>query len=161
MSARASSTLTDLSRDECLRLLSASTVGRVVVIRPAIETPVIRPVNYVFDEASQSVVFRCIPGTKFATLMRASRAWFEVDDIDAERRTGWSVIIAGVTEVVTQPGEVRRLQSIGVDSWIAGENAEWVTIGARVVSGRRVRAIVGITEREVVAMPDGARPRRA
>ena len=37
MSAGASSTLTDLGRDECLRLLSASTVGRVVVVRPVRE----------------------------------------------------------------------------------------------------------------------------
>ena len=128
MSAGASSNLTELGRDECLRLLSASTVGRVVVIRPVVETPVIRPVNYAFDEASQSVVFRCIAGTKFATLMRASRAWFEIDDIDADRRTGWSVIVGGVTEVITQPAEVRRLDTIGVGSWIAGEDAEWVRI---------------------------------
>jgi nitroimidazol reductase NimA-like FMN-containing flavoprotein (pyridoxamine 5'-phosphate oxidase superfamily) len=141
MSAAASSSLTELGRDECLRLLGASTVGRVVVIRPAIETPVIRPVNYVFDEASQSVVFRCIPGTKFASLMRASRAWFEIDDIDADRRTGWSVIVGGVTEVVTQAAEVRRFDTIGVDSWIAGQDADWVRIRARVVSGRSVHEV--------------------
>jgi nitroimidazol reductase NimA-like FMN-containing flavoprotein (pyridoxamine 5'-phosphate oxidase superfamily) len=147
MSAMASSTLTELRRDECLRLLNATTVGRVVVVRPVEDMPVIRPVNYVFDEASQSVVFRCIPGTKFASLMRASRAWFEIDDIDADRRTGWSVIAGGVTEVVTQPAEVRRLDAIGVDSWIAGQDAEWVRIRARVVSGRRVRAAAGVTQR--------------
>jgi uncharacterized protein len=148
MSADAASTLTDLGRDECLRLLSATTVGRVVVVRQAEDTPVIRPVNYAFDDASQSVVFRCIPGTKFASLMRAARAWFEIDDIDADRHTGWSVIIAGVTEVVTQPTEVRRLETIGVDNWIAGPDAEWIRIRARVVSGRRVRATVGVTERD-------------
>lgn len=143
MSAGVSATLTELGRDECLRLLSATTVGRVVVVRPVEDMPVIRPVNYAFDAASQSVVFRCIPGTKFASLMRASRAWFEIDDIDADRRTGWSVIVGGVTEVVTQPAEVGRLDAIGVDSWIAGQDAEWVRIRARVVSGRRVRAAVG------------------
>lgn len=143
MSAGVSATLTELGRDECMRLLSAATVGRVVVVRPVEDMPVIRPVNYAFDEASQSVVFRCIPGTKFASLMRASRAWFEIDDIDADRRTGWSVIVGGVTEVVTQPAEVGRLDAIGVDSWIAGQDAEWVRIRARVVSGRRVRAAVG------------------
>jgi nitroimidazol reductase NimA-like FMN-containing flavoprotein (pyridoxamine 5'-phosphate oxidase superfamily) len=148
MSATASSTLTDLGREECLRLLRATTVGRVVVVRQADETPVIRPVNYAFDDASQSVVFRCVPSTKFASLMRACRAWFEIDDIDADRRAGWSVIIAGVTEVVTRPAEVRRLQTIGVDTWIAGADAEWIRIRARVVSGRRVRATVGPTEQD-------------
>jgi hypothetical protein len=122
---------------------------------------VIRPVNYAFDEASQSVVFRCIPGTKFASLMRASRAWFEIDDIDADRRTGWSVIVAGVTEVVTHPTEVRRLDTIGVDSWIAGKEAEWVRIRARVVSGRRLGATVGATGARALTMPDAKRPPRA
>jgi hypothetical protein len=140
MSETAISTLTDLGRDECLRLLGASTVGRVVVVRPTEGTPVIRPVNYAFDDVSQSVVFRCIPGTKFASLMRAARAWFEIDDVDADRRSGWSVIVIGVTEVVTSPTEVRRLEAIGVESWISGDDAEWVRIRARVLSGRRVRA---------------------
>jgi hypothetical protein len=57
------------------------------------------------------------------------------------------VIVGGVTEVVTQPAELRRLDTIGVESWIAGEDAEWVRIRARVVSGRRVRAAVRVTER--------------
>ena len=148
MSGADSSTPTDLGRDECLRLLGATTVGRVVVVRRTEDIPVIRPVNYAFDEASQSVVFRCIPGTKFASLMRASRAWFEIDDIDAERRTGWSVIVAGVTEWVTHAAEVRRLETLGVDSWIAGRDAEWIRIRARVVSGRRVNATVEVIERD-------------
>jgi len=147
MPAPASPTLTEIERDECLRLLRAATVGRVVVVRPAQDLPVIRPVNYAFDEASQSVVFRCIPGTKFASLMRASRAWFEIDDIDTGRRTGWSVIVAGATEVVTEANEVRHLETLGVDSWITGHEAEWIRIRARVVSGRWVRATAGITER--------------
>ena len=148
MSAVAASTLTELARDECLQLLSAATVGRVVVVRRAEDVPVIRPVNFAFDASSRSVVFRCIRGTKFASLMRASRAWFEIDGIDADRRTGWSVIVAGVTEWVTRAAEVRRLETLGVDTWIAGHDAEWIRIRTRVVSGRRVSATVGATERD-------------
>jgi uncharacterized protein len=148
MSGAPAASLSTLGRDECLRLLAAMTVGRVVVVRPVEDLPVIRPVNYALDAASQSVVFRCIRGTKFASLMRASRAWFEIDAIDADRRTGWSVIVGGVTEWVTQAAEVRRLESIGLDSWIAGEDAEWVRIRTRVVSGRRLGATVGATERD-------------
>lgn len=148
MSGAPLATLSDLRRDECLRLLGAATIGRVVVVRRAEDTPVIRPVNYAFDIASQSVVFRCLPGTKFASLVRAARASFEIDDIDADRRSGWSVIVAGMTEVVTHPVEVRRLEAIGLDSWITGENAQWVRIRARVISGRRLGATVGVTERD-------------
>jgi nitroimidazol reductase NimA-like FMN-containing flavoprotein (pyridoxamine 5'-phosphate oxidase superfamily) len=145
MSDAASPILVALGRDECLRLLSTAAVGRVVVLTPS-GTPVIRPVNHTFDQASQSVVFRSIEGTKFATLVRSSKAWFEIDEIDPEDRTAWSVIIAGVTEVVTQPAEVRRLEALGSESWIAGREAQWIRIRARVVSGRRLT--VGVTEQE-------------
>jgi nitroimidazol reductase NimA-like FMN-containing flavoprotein (pyridoxamine 5'-phosphate oxidase superfamily) len=138
--------LADLSREECLRLLGTGQIGRLVVLTGLGNTPVIRPVNYVFDEASQSVVFRCTEGTKLVTLLRASRAWFEVDDIDPARRTGWSVLIAGVTEPVTESHEIRRLERLGLESWIAGPESRWVRIRARVVSGRRVAASVPATE---------------
>jgi len=133
-------TLSELDREECLRLVAAGTVGRVVAVRPMGRTPVIRPVNYGFDQASQSVVFRCIAGTKFGTLMRATHAWFEIDAIDRERRAGWSVIVSGVSELVTSAAEARRLDAMGVDSWIAAERSEWIRIRAGVVTGRRLSA---------------------
>jgi len=48
-----SSTMHELSREECLRLLAANGVGRLAVSGK--DAPVIRPVNYAFDEPSQSV----------------------------------------------------------------------------------------------------------
>jgi uncharacterized protein len=138
--------LADLDRDECLRLLGAGQIGRLVVLTAAGNTPVIRPVNYVFDEASQSIAFRCGEGTKLITLLHASRAWFEVDEIDAANRTGWSVLVSGVTEIVSERHEIQRLERLGLESWIAGPAAHWVRIRARVVSGRRVAASVPPTE---------------
>jgi len=137
--------LVDVDREECLRLLAGGNVGRVVVLAPA-GTPVIRPVNYVFDEASQSVVFRCAEGTKLVSLLRAARAWFEVDEIDSTARSGWSVIIAGVTEALTRPEEIRRLEAQALDTWAVGGAASWIRIRARVVSGRRIVSSVPLTE---------------
>ena len=145
MTAAAPTRLMELGREECLRLLGAQTVGRLVVLTPA-GTPVIRPVNYALDPASQSVVFRCAAGTKLVSLMRAAHAWFEIDAIDEATRTGWSVIVAGVTEAVTRSEEVRRLESLALDSWAAGPEAKWFRIRARVVSGRRIGASVAVTE---------------
>ncbi|MGZ4297536.1 MAG: pyridoxamine 5'-phosphate oxidase family protein [Solirubrobacteraceae bacterium] len=139
--------LAELGRDECLRLLGAASVGRVVVLTGVGHTPVIRPVNYVFDEVSQSVVFRATPGTKLITLLRAARAWFEVDEIDPVSRSGWSVIISGVAEPVTQRHEISRLERLALHSWIAGPDSRWIRIRARVVSGRRVQGSVPVTEK--------------
>ena len=137
--------LAALPREECLQLLAAAEIGRLVVVVPGQDTPLIRPVHYAFDAASQSVVFRCIQGTKLHFLVRSARAWFEVDDVDVRRRTGWSVIITGATEPITQPQEIRRLDSLMPSAWVAGPDARWVRIRARVVSGRRVQPSVAAT----------------
>jgi uncharacterized protein len=145
MTAATSAKWADLTRNECLRLVKDGTVGRVVVLTPA-GTPVIRPVNYAFDDVSQSVVFRCSQGTKLVTLLRAARAWFEVDDFDSAARVGWSVIIAGVTEPLARPHDVARVEGLALDTWAGGADAVWFRIRARVVSGRRIGSAVAGTE---------------
>ena len=52
--------------------------------------------------------------------------------------TGWSVIVTGVTELVTHPSEIRRLDSLGLEPWAPGRKAHWVHIRAWTVSGRRI-----------------------
>jgi uncharacterized protein len=132
--------LVELSRPECLELLGANSFGRLAVAGGA-QAPIIRPVNYAFDEATQSVVFRTAWGSKFHSLVRATHAAFEVDAVDAGNRTGWSVIIVGVTEEVVSPAELRRLVDVGVDPWGPGDKHHWVRIRARAVSGRRIRPV--------------------
>ena len=128
----------DLSREECLELLAAHGVGRLAV--SAKDAPVIRPVNYAFDQPSQSVVFRTAPGSKFYALLRQNTAAFEVDGVDPDRRSGWSVIIVGATEEVTNPSDVRRLDGLGLEQWAPGEKPHWMRIRAWTVSGRRIAA---------------------
>jgi uncharacterized protein len=126
-----------LSRDECLQLLAAHNFGRLAV---TMETPVIRPVNYAFDERSQSVVFRTADGSKFHALLLQANAAFEIDGIDADARTGWSVIIIGMAEEVTNPSEIRRLDRLGLEHWAPGPKPHWVRIRAWTVTGRQIAA---------------------
>lgn len=134
----APSQMVELPREECLRLLAENSFGRLAVILGGV--PVIRPVNYVFDRAWQSVAFRTAAGSKLHALLRSARAAFEIDGIDPTTRTGWSVIIAGVTEEVTKPGDIRRLDGLGLDAWSPGDKPHWVHIRAWTVSGRRIVA---------------------
>jgi uncharacterized protein len=131
------SEMLDLSREECLRLLASNSFGRLAVCIGE-DAPVIRPVNYVFDKPSQSVVFRTALGSKFHALLRSANAAFEIDGIDEGSRTGWSVIMRGVTDEVTNASEVRRLDSFGLEPWAPGHKAHWVHIRAWTVSGRRI-----------------------
>ena len=125
------------SAGECLELLGSQGVGRLAVAGAG-QAPTLRPVNYVFDQATQSVVFRTAWGSKFVSLVRATHAAFEIDSVDVSTRTGWSVIVVGVTEEVTSPAEVRRLGGLGLDPWLPGDKHHWIRIRARTVSGRRI-----------------------
>ncbi len=129
--------MVELSRDECLELLAGHSFGRLAVSMGE-GAPVIRPVNYLFDRPSQSVVFRTAPGSKFHALLRSADAAFEIDGTDEQSSTGWSVIIHGITEEVTNQGDIRRLDQLGLQPWAPGDKRHWMHIRARTVSGRRI-----------------------
>lgn len=129
--------LVELDREECLALLAETRVGRLAVNAPG-WPPVIRPVTYVFDSSSQSVVFRTAQGSKFTAVLLAEQAAFEIDGFDPAGETGWSVIIIGVAEEITNAAEVHRLEQLGLRAWAPGEKPHWVRIRAYTVSGRRI-----------------------
>lgn len=129
--------LIELTRQECLDLLKTGGFGRLAV-NGTHTAPILRPVNYVFDPHSQSVVINTAEGAKLHSLLRETHATFEVDAVDAATRTGWSVIIVGVTEALTKPDEIRRMEALELDSWTPNEKSHWVRIRAWKVSGRRL-----------------------
>lgn len=129
--------MVELSREECLKLLASHSFGRLAVSMGE-GAPVIRPVNYLFDRPSQSVVFRTAPGSKFHALLHSADAAFEIDGTDEQSRTGWSVIISGVTQELTNQGDIRRLDQLGLQPWAPGDRRHWMHIRAWTVSGRRI-----------------------
>jgi nitroimidazol reductase NimA-like FMN-containing flavoprotein (pyridoxamine 5'-phosphate oxidase superfamily) len=135
----------ELTREDCLRLLATTELGRIVITVAGWEQPVIRPVNYVFDESSQSVLVRSAPGSKLYAVLRSARATFEIDGSDPAERTGWSVIISGVSEEITNPAELRRIDGLGLEPWAPGHQGRWIRIRANTVSGRRISTVSEVT----------------
>jgi nitroimidazol reductase NimA-like FMN-containing flavoprotein (pyridoxamine 5'-phosphate oxidase superfamily) len=129
--------LTALTNEECRRLLAAHHLGRLAVTLPS-GRPLIRPVNYVFDQPTQSVVFRSRAGSKHYALTQAPRACFEIDDGAGGGIGAWSVIIVGSTEIVSRANEIERLEELGLETWGHGDDMDWVRIHANTVSGRRL-----------------------
>ncbi|HTX30403.1 MAG TPA: pyridoxamine 5'-phosphate oxidase family protein [Solirubrobacteraceae bacterium] len=127
--------LQELDRAQCLRLLAATRFGRVAVSAGA-QPPLIRPVNYVFDERTESIVFRSGAGSKLHRLLASRQATFEIDGLDVANRTGWSVIVRGVAQEITDTFEIGRLERSPLDPWAPGEKAHWIRIRARAVTGR-------------------------
>jgi hypothetical protein len=100
--------------------------------------PVVRPVLYVFDRTTQSIVFRSARGSTFTALLLAGVAAFEIDGIETSAETGWSVIVQGPIQEIKSPSEIRRLERRGLQHWSPGETPHWIPIRASVVSGRRI-----------------------
>ena len=127
-----------LERHECLALLAGEEVGRLGLVWGG--HPLILPVNYVLD--GDTVVFRTAPGTKLDASRRTAVA-FEVDRFDGATREGWSVVVQGVADEVTDfadPALLERLGRLRLDPWSEGDKPHVVRIVPRVVSGRRLRA---------------------
>lgn len=123
--------LSEMSREECLQLGAAFSIGRIAVGR-ADDAPLVVPVNYVLD--GEAIVFRTDPGSKLFAL-REHPVSFQVDFVDPFHRTGWSVLVAGVAYEAT-PLEIAHLT---VEPWSGGEKQHWVRVLPRTVSGRRIR----------------------
>jgi nitroimidazol reductase NimA-like FMN-containing flavoprotein (pyridoxamine 5'-phosphate oxidase superfamily) len=126
-----------LTTDESLQLLSTASVGRIAVTRDAL--PVILPVNYVVD--GTSLVIRTTDGA----ILRAARAGgavvaFEVDNLEEQTMTGWSVLVTGTLREVTAVSAVLRAEQLPLAPWAGGERRHFVRITPGLVSGRRILA---------------------
>ena len=130
--------LEELSEAECFALLGGATVGRLVYLDDA--GPVAVPVNYAM--AGTDIVFRVEGGAKKAAVQQPVVA-FEVDHIDEETSSGWSVLVRGTGREVT-PGHVPSLLR-GMDGrfpapWAFGLHNVWLQITSTTVTGRRLAA---------------------
>ena len=128
-------TLGEIPADECLALLATKRVGRLVVV--VADEPDVFPVNYLVD--GTNIVFRTAYGKKL-TQSVLQRVAFEVDHIDEERREGWSVVLRGVGEEITEDLADRTAQGRNeiLVAWASGAKDRWVRVIPRIITGRRL-----------------------
>jgi nitroimidazol reductase NimA-like FMN-containing flavoprotein (pyridoxamine 5'-phosphate oxidase superfamily) len=125
-----------LSRSECMRLLESTPIGRVGVSIGAL--PVILPVNFAVVDGD--IVIRTSAGTKLDAAAINLVVAFEVDGFDPVWHSGWSVLVQGVGEEVTDPDELQRLRHVRLAPW-TGVNGHFVRISTQILSGRRLEAV--------------------
>jgi uncharacterized protein len=130
------SALTQLPRDECLKLMASVPVGRVIYTRRAL--PAVELVNFALD--SGDIVLRTDRSGKLAAATRGAVVAFEADCLDLEYRAGWSVTAIGPSREVTEPEEIARLQVIGLTSWAPGARDHFIRISPEILTGRYLRA---------------------
>lgn len=119
---------------KCYRLLATQSVGRVVYTDGAL--PAVAPVNYALD--GHRVIFRTSPVSRLALGVVDQVVAFEVDSLDAEVRTGWSVVLTGIARALVDPGELARAAGLRLTPWAGGERPLFVCITPGVVTGRFV-----------------------
>jgi hypothetical protein len=112
-----------LVREDCLRLLSTTGIGRLAYTQAAL--PAVRPVSFSLD--GDEVLIPATLGSPLLGAVRGSVVAFEADAYDAIARTGWTVTVIGPSRVLdelprpdlcliaVQPGLVRgwRTSALG------------------------------------------------
>lgn len=123
--------LTLLSAEECMTRLASVPFGRVVFTQRAL--PAIRPVNHLIDDGH--VIIRTDLGTAVGSVAgRGTVVAYEADAIDAETRTGWSVVVTGVARVVTDASDLARYTDL-LHPWVSGERNQVIRIPPDLVTG--------------------------
>lgn len=124
--------LGSLDRDECLRLVGTRSVGRLAYVARA-GTPDIVPVNYAL--AQQQLFILSGTGPKLQAAQRNDLVAFEVDEVDEESRSGWSVVVTGRLSVVA-PSE--SLPGVLPQPWATGPRRHLMRLQLGRVTGRRL-----------------------
>jgi uncharacterized protein len=125
----------ELSEHDCKELLSQHTAGRVGLM--AGDGPQILPVTYQYRNGS--VIFRTSPFGPLAGLVRRTSVAFEIDNIDEENKSGWSVLVLGFAEALTDDYLLTSAWETGPVPWADGVRNLFIEIKPRKISGRAAR----------------------
>jgi nitroimidazol reductase NimA-like FMN-containing flavoprotein (pyridoxamine 5'-phosphate oxidase superfamily) len=134
-------TLEELDEAECLRLIAAGGIGRLVFSGSWYLT--VLPVNYKFYNGA--ILFRTAQHGSTDEDLRTGIAHaefkvaFEVDDFDPVAREGWSVLIQGPAHHLDTDSERALAAQAGVEPWPGGEREHFISITPARITGRRIR----------------------
>ena len=124
-----------LDEGQCRDLLQGTNVARIAW--HSADGPQILPITYACY--SDSLIFRTSPYGPLSDLMRPTDVAFEADELDPERRSGWSVVVLGRAAAVAEPAEMVRLWTMdGLVPWAPGIRNVFIQITPRRITGRRL-----------------------
>ncbi|HEX3197301.1 MAG TPA: pyridoxamine 5'-phosphate oxidase family protein [Propionibacteriaceae bacterium] len=126
----------ELSEAECKQLLAQHTAGRVGFL--AADGPQILPVTYQYRNGS--VIFRTSPYGPLAGLVRRTSVAFEIDSIDEQDKSGWSVLLLGFAEAMAHDYLLTTAWETGPVPWADGVRNLFIEITPRKISGRSIRS---------------------
>jgi hypothetical protein len=86
------------------------------------------------------VLFRTEPGGMLARACAGSVVAFEVDDVAPDGRTGWSVLVVGVAELLEGSAAIRAAET-GLVAAVGGGLDQFVAIAIGQLSGRVIEPL--------------------
>lgn len=144
----------ELSRQESLSLLTTEPYGRLVLVRGGL--PTVYPVNFVLDGAG--LVIRTREGSSLCAAAGAAAVALQVDSIDRERRSGWSVTVVGRARIADDPVEVSRLARLPLQPWVRGVRNVFVVIELGTISGQRIGGAEKVHGAQAMGAPRSSIP---
>lgn len=93
----------------------------------------IAPVNYAVD--GHAIVFRTAEGSKLLGVVMNEDVAFEIDSIDDDSETAWSVIARGKAHIL-EGDEAREADNLRLRPWVAERKFNVVAIRIEEISGR-------------------------
>ena len=126
-----------MDEERCRALLASRRQGRIAWESP--DGPQLLPVSYGLYNGQ--VAFRTSPYGVLSDLKKPTRVAFEIDEIDPDAGTGWSVVVRGRAEAVTSSTELSMLwtSETGVP-WAPGTRNLYILVTEHTISGRVVKA---------------------
>ena len=135
--------ITELDEAESLRLIAAGGIGRIAY--QSRFGPAVLPVNYQWHDGA--IVFRTARHSPLDQDLETGIAGgdyevaFEIDEIDTAGRQGWSVLIQGPAQHVSED-ERESAERAGVEPWPAGDRELFIRIVPNRVTGRRIKPVI-------------------
>ncbi|MEI6622522.1 MAG: pyridoxamine 5'-phosphate oxidase family protein [Actinomycetes bacterium] len=125
--------LHELSRQECLDLLASQPVGRIAATVEFL--PFIFPVN--FRMYGDRILIRTVSGTKLHAALTGQVVAFEADGFTTDGKSGWSVLVRGGAEEVTDPKELEKAELVPIHNFAFNEQPGRIVLISTVgISGR-------------------------
>ena len=124
----------ELSDAECLDLLGRHAVARLGYVEDG--WPTVVPVNY--RVAGGEVFIRTLAGGKLRAAERGDVVCLELDGIDEELRSGWSVVAHGHLEVISDPAALRHAWANDPHPFVESDDWQWLRLIPFSLGGRRV-----------------------
>jgi nitroimidazol reductase NimA-like FMN-containing flavoprotein (pyridoxamine 5'-phosphate oxidase superfamily) len=126
--------VSELTTDECLLLLRSRRIGRVA-LRAEVGLRIF-PISYAMH--GDDIVFRTVPYGVIASSPYGAEVAFEVDELDEETQSGWSVLAVGSCRRVEVADEIRLLREhFDPEPWLEGRRNLYFRIAWEELSGRR------------------------